>query len=559
MSASLSLFGIAASFGARPLFAGLDLTLGPGDVTALVGANGSGKTTLLRIVAGEHQPDAGTVRFSPPDATLGYLPQSLPAAGESILGYAARRTGVTAAQREFEQAADALAADGPGVADRYDRALARWLALGGADLDVRLVEVLAQLDLTVGLDRPLGSLSGGQAARVSLASILVSRYDLLLLDEPTNNLDADGLAALTDFVRHQSAPVLIASHDRAFLDAVATSVLELDEVQQQVNHYTGGWTAYRAAKTLARAQAEQAYQAYLDQREELIAQARHKTEWASKGRAKAAKLGPGMKLEKKYREDRARRMDQRAARVRDAVERLPEVEQPRKEWELRYSIRAATPSAEVVLSLDRLLVGNGSFEVGPVSTQVVRGDRVALIGANGSGKTTLLEALLGVRPVASGRISWGTRVVVGLLDQARDTIGGGRPLLEVVATALGETDAAAVRTLLAKFGLGSEHVGRPCDSLSLGERTRAALAVLQGRAVNVLVLDEPTNHLDAAAIEQLQEALAGFGGTLLIVSHDRALLDALAPNLTWRFSRREDAGSVRIGPGRPGGADTIAR
>ena len=545
MHASLHLSGVAASFGARPLFAGLDLVLAAGDVTALVGPNGAGKTTLLRIVAGVHQPDAGSVRFAPPDATVGYLPQAVPSAAESILQYAARRTGVAEAQRAFEHAAEALAGADGAADERYDQTLARWLALGGADLETRLAQVVAGLELDVALDRPLGSLSGGQAARAALASILVSRYDVLLLDEPTNNLDADGLAALTGFVAEVNAPVLIASHDRAFLDAVATSVLELDEAQQQVNHFAGGWSDYRAAKTAARQQAEQAYGDYTDQRTALIEQARRKTEWASKGRAKAAKLGPGMKLEKKYREDRARRMDQRAARVRDAVERLDRVEQPRKEWQLQFAIRSAPPSAEVVTTLDSVVARNGDFTIGPLTAQVLRGDRVALVGANGSGKTTLLQALLGERPVASGRISWGTRVQLGVLDQARAGIAGERSLVDEVAAALSETDAGAVRTLLAKFGLGPDHIARACDSLSLGERTRAALAVLQGRAVNVLVLDEPTNHLDAAAIDQLQEALLAFDGTLFIVTHDRALLDALAPSVVWRFSRSEQVGSVR--------------
>jgi ATPase subunit of ABC transporter with duplicated ATPase domains len=520
MYASLQLSAVAASFGARPLFAGLDLVLAPGDVTALVGPNGSGKTTLLRIVAGEHQSDAGSVRFSPPDATVGYLPQSVPAAGESVLAYAARRTGVAEAQRAFERSAHELSGPDASAADRYDQALARWLALGGADLEVRLAEVVADLQLDAALDRPLGSLSGGQTARATLASILVSRFDV-------------------------TAPVLIASHDRAFLDAVATSVVELDETQQQVNHYTGGWSDYRAAKALARQHAEQAYADYADQRAALIEQARRKTEWASRGRAKAAALGPGAKLEKKYREDRARRMDQRAARVRDAVERLDEVGQPRKEWQLRIAIQPAAPSPAVVVSLDSVVVGHADFSVGPVTGQVLRGDRVALVGANGSGKTTLLQALLGERPVASGRISWGTRVHLGVLDQARAGIAGERPLLDEVAAALGETDAGAVRTLLAKFGLGPDHIARPCDSLSLGERTRAVLALLQGRAVNVLVLDEPTNHLDVAAIDQLQNALVAFDGTLVIVTHDRALLDALELTAVWRFTRTDNRGAWR--------------
>ncbi len=545
MPASLFLSGVAASFGARPLFSGLDLTLAPGDVTALVGPNGSGKTTLLRIVAGEHAADAGTVRVAPPDATVGYLPQSPPTAAESILDYVRRRTGVAAAQRTFEQAAEGLV-DHPDDGEAYTLTLDRWLGLGGADLDVRLAEVLARVGLDVALERPLGTLSGGQASRAGLASILVSRYDLLLLDEPTNNLDLAGVDAITDFVRGFPAPVLVASHDRAFLDAVATSVLELDLPQQAVNHYSGGWSEYREARALARSQAEAAYAAYAGKRENLAEQAQRKTEWAREGRAKSARLGPGMKLEKKYREDRARRMDQRAARVRDAVDRLPEVEQPRKEWELRYTIAEAPAPADVVLTLDRVLARNGAFTVGPVSAQVGRGERVALVGANGSGKTTLVAALLGDRPVEAGRISWGTRVALGRLDQSRDAIGGTEPLLEQVMSALGTADAAGTRTLLAKFGLGSEHVGRAGDTLSLGERTRAALAVLQGRAVNVVVLDEPTNHLDVAGIEQLQGALVEFTGTLLIVTHDRALLSALQPSQTWDFTRTGDSAAVRV-------------
>ena len=546
MSTTLFLSGVAASFGAHPLFAGLDATVAPGDVTALVGPNGSGKTTLLRIIAGEHPADAGTVRLAPPDAAIGYLPQSPPAPEESILGYVRRRTGVGPAQAVFEAAAAELASGAPGTEERYARALDHWLALGGADLDVRLAEVLARLDLRVDPDRPLGTLSGGQAARAALASILASRYDVLLLDEPTNNLDGDGLDALTSFVGSLSSPVLVASHDRAFLDAVATSVLELDEHQQSVNTYAGGWTDYRAAKALARRQAEEAYQAYAERQADLVARARRQNEWARQGRTKAGRLGPHQQLAKKWAEDKARKLDQRAARVRDAVDRLPRVEQPRKEWELHYTITAAPEPAEVVLTLDEVVAGAGDFRVGPFSAQVARGDRIALAGPNGAGKSTLLSAVLGSRSALSGRVSWGSRVAIGSLDQGREQVSGPDALIDVVARALGATEPASVRTLLAKFGLGAEHVERPCEQLSLGERTRAALAVLQGRAVNVVVLDEPTNHLDVAAIEQLEAALVAFSGTLLIVTHDRSLRDALAPSATWEFRRRGDHADVRV-------------
>ncbi|MFZ1411244.1 MAG: ABC-F family ATP-binding cassette domain-containing protein, partial [Micropruina sp.] len=530
---TLTLSGVAASFGARPLFAGLDLIVAPGDVTALVGPNGSGKTTLMRIIAGLHSPDAGIVRLSPPDSVVGFLPQSLPTESETILDYARRRTGVGDATRAFESATRALAAQETAAEDRYSRALDRWLHLGGADLDVRLAEVLAPVGLPVALVRPLGSLSGGQAARASLASILVSQYDVLLLDEPTNNLDADGLAAMTNFVRGSPAPVLIASHDRAFLDDVATAVVELDLAQQHVAHYAGGWSAYREAKALARRQATQAYERYDAELSDLIEQARRKTEWAAHGRAKAAKLGPHMQLEKKFREDRARKMDQRAARVRKSADRLDEVDQPRKEWELRFEINEAAPSADIVVTLENVVVRRGGFTLGPVNLQVTRGDRIAVSGPNGSGKSTLLDVILGRLEPASGRLSWGTRVSIGVLDQERSEVAGEGALIEVVHAALGGTDEAQTRTLLAKFALGADHIGRPCSSLSLGERTRASLAILQGRAVNVVILDEPTNHLDVEAIEQLQAALEGFKGTLLVVTHDRRLVEALGLTAVW--------------------------
>ncbi|GAA1394800.1 ABC-F family ATP-binding cassette domain-containing protein [Luteococcus peritonei] len=548
MPASLHIRGLAASYGARPLFSGLDLDVTASSVVALIGPNGSGKSTLMRMVAGQHPVESGRIWTTPPDASIGHLPQSVPQADESILDYARRRTGVAAVDERYEAASRALGEGLPHSEDEFSAALEAWLALGAPDLDVRLAQVLARLGLDVDLDRPLGSLSGGQAARASLASVLVSRFDVLLLDEPTNNLDADGLALLTDFVTGVEAPVLVASHDRAFLDAVATQVCELDLPQQKVHLSTGTWSEHQAAKALARQQLVAEHEAYQARIDHLAQQARSQAEWAEKGRRGiAAKLSSnaGSRSLAKWDEDKAGKQDQKAARARAAVDQLEAPEELRKQWSLRYRISEADPSADVVLTLDAVAAQAGSFVVGPLSCHVERGDRVALVGPNGSGKTTLLQAVLD-RTAHTGRISWGARTSVGVLDQERSTIGGPEPLLDRVMTSLGTRDAAETRTLLAKFGLGAEHVLRPCDSLSLGERTRAALAVLQGRAVNVLVLDEPTNHADVEAIEQLQEALVAFGGTILLVSHDRVLLDALGTSHEWRFTREGDRARVEV-------------
>ncbi|HET7799230.1 MAG TPA: ABC-F family ATP-binding cassette domain-containing protein [Humibacillus xanthopallidus] len=544
MPSTLSVSDLSVAFGARSLFTGLDLTLSDGDVTAVVGPNGSGKSTLMRTIVGDLAAEAGAIRLAPPDATIAWLPQVLPDPAETLLGYARRRTGVEAADLELESASAAIASGMPGSDDRYAAALERWLALGAADLDERLPEVAARVGLVVDRDRPLGTLSGGQAARANLVSVLLSHYDVLLLDEPTNDLDARGLDLMADFVRSHDGPVLIASHDRAFLDAVATSVIELDLTQQRIGHYTGGWSDYVAQRSLDRAHAWEAYEGYAAERDSLLAQSRQRQDWAAKGRRNVAM---GKEPDKHIREKHRARADRQAAkgaRLERAAERLDSVDAPRKEWQLRYTITEGRPSSELVATLVDAVVVRPDFRLGPVTLAVGRGDRIAVVGDNGSGKTTLLAALLGELPLTSGRQSLGSRVSVGVVDQHRRLLDSDDPVLDVVRRELGpaprtgrEWPIAEVRTLLAKFGLGSEHVARPARSLSMGERTRALMALFQGREVNLLVLDEPTNHLDVAAIEQLEAAVAAFGGTVLVVSHDANLRDGIRLTHVWAVDR----------------------
>ncbi len=283
MPATLTASGLDVSFGARTLFTGLDLTLAEGDVTAVVGPNGSGKSTLMRVLVGDLPAGAGSVRLAPPGATIAWLPQVLPTRAESLLDYARRRTGVAAADLALESTADALARGVDGAEESYATALEHWLALGAADLSDRLPEVAHRVGLTVDPTRALGSLSGGEAARASLVALLLSRHDVLLLDEPTNDLDRRGLELVVEFVLGHRGPVLVASHDRAFLDRVATDVLELDHVQQRIGYYTGTYSDYVAARDLARAQAWSAYEGYADARDALVDQARQRQEWAAKG------------------------------------------------------------------------------------------------------------------------------------------------------------------------------------------------------------------------------------------------------------------------------------
>lgn len=529
MTATLVAKDLAAAQGDRTLFSGLDLVVAPGEVIGLVGVNGAGKSTLLRLLAGLTDPDQGAVRLSPPHATVGHLPQEPERRpGETVRGFLARRTGVAAAQAELDAATQALVDAAPGADDAYATALERWLSLGAADLDERADEVAASLGLDVSLDRPMTGLSGGQAARAGLASLLLSRYDVFLLDEPTNDLDLDGLQRLETFVGGLRAGTVLVSHDREFLARTVDKVLELDLVQQRVNLFGGGYEAYLEERETARRHARERFQEYADTRATLEARARTQRAWMEKGVKNARrKATDGDKIGRNARVEATEKQAAKARQTDRLIERLDVVEEPRKEWELRMEIAAAPRAGAVVATLRGAEARRGDFRFGPVDLQIDWADRVAVTGANGSGKSTLLAALLGRLPLDAGAAALGPGVVVGEVDQARALFFGRESLLEAFGAAVPELAPADVRTLLAKFGLKADHVLRPAATLSPGERTRSALALLQARGVNLLVLDEPTNHLDLPAIEQLESALASYTGTLLLVTHDRRMLDAV--------------------------------
>ena len=541
--ASLTAVDVSVAFGGATVLDAVSVAVGPRSRVGVVGPNGVGKSTLLRVLAGQRSPDAGRVVRVPPTATVGYLPQEPERrAGETLRAHLARRTGVAEADAELERATAALAEGRPGADDAYAAALDRWMALGGADLDARAAAVCADLGLPADLlDAGTTTLSGGQAARMSLAAILLSRFDVFLLDEPTNDLDFDGLDRLERFLDELAGGVVVVSHDRAFLERTVTSVLELDEHTHRASLYAGGWAAYLDARATARRHAEEAYDEYRGRRSELEERARQQRQWAVTG-ARRTKTRP-KDNDKAQRGFFVNRTEKQAAKVRiteKALDRLDAVDKPWEGWDLRMEVARAPRSGDVVARLSGAVVERGSFRLGPVDLEVGWAERVAVLGANGSGKTTLLGALLGRLPLAAGERWMGPGVVVGEVDQARRRLASDRPLLDVVAADSGLLPRE-VRSLLAKFGLGADHVTRPASSLSPGERTRAVLALLMASGVNCLVLDEPTNHLDLPAIEQLEAALDRFDGTLLLVTHDRRLLDSV------RLTRyvHVDAGQVR--------------
>jgi len=541
MTATLVAKGLAGGYAHRTLFESLDLTVAPGDVVGVVGVNGAGKSTLLRILAGVTEPQSGTVTLAPGDAFVGWLPQEHERlAGETIAAYIARRTGCTEATQEMDAAAAALAEPPPATstvdpADAYSTALDRWLASGAADLDERLPVVLADLGLTLDADALMTSLSGGQAARVALAALLLSRFDIVLLDEPTNDLDLDGLERLERFVTGLRGGVVLVSHDREFLARCVTRVLELDLAQGANRVFGGGYDSYLDERETARRHKREEYDEFADKKADLVGRMRVQREWSSQGVRNAMKKAPDNdKIRRKASVESSEKQGQKVRQMESRIARLEEVDEPRKEWQLEFTIGAAPRSSTVVSTLSDAVFRQGDFTLGPVSLQVNAGERIGITGPNGAGKSTLLRALLGRQAADEGTASLGASVKIGEIDQARSLLAGTTPLTTAFEALVPDWPIAEVRTLLAKFGLKADHVNRAVDELSPGERTRAGLALLQARGINLLVLDEPTNHLDLAAIEQLEQAIDGYEGTLLLVTHDRRMLDNVRTDRHWR-------------------------
>jgi ATPase subunit of ABC transporter with duplicated ATPase domains len=511
---------------------GIDLVLAPGDRVGVVGPNGVGKSTLLQAVAGMVAPERGSVDLQPPSANVNLLPQEPDRKpDETVRALVARRTGVAAADAELDAATLAMGSGEEGADERYADALDRWVRLGAADLDARTAEAWASLGGQAAvLDQFTSTLSGGEAARASLTSILLTMADVVLLDEPTNDLDTDGLERLGEFVERERRPMLIVSHDRWFLERAVTEVVEIDEHRRTAARFGGGWNAYLELKAIARRHAEEEYGEYQDRRSQLTGQSQQHRLWSHRGVGKAKK--DTSEKDKNIRAGRiegAERGASKAAKIDKALERLEReaVEKPWEGWQLKLDLVAAPRSGDVVARLSAAVIERGDFRLGPIDVEIGWGERVAILGPNGSGKSTLLDALLGRGGLVAGSQWMGPGVVVGELDQRRLGLPLDRPLLDGFGTAGGLLPQES-RSLLAKFGLGTEHVSRPPSALSPGERTRAGLALFMARQVNCLVLDEPTNHLDLPAIEQLEQALGSWTGTLLLVTHDRRFLDSVA-------------------------------
>jgi ATPase subunit of ABC transporter with duplicated ATPase domains len=516
MLASLIARNLVKTFGIHAVLHGVSLTVSRGDRVAIVGPNGIGKSTLLRILAGLESADSGSVQLVS-GSTVGYVAQELNGSGdENVREHLWEQTGMPAASRRVSELASSLGTAGA-EPDAYDAALKRLESFDEAQLEASISTASERLGIRELLDQPLSHLSGGQAARVRLAGLLLTGHDVLLLDEPTNDLDFSGLAILEEFIVGSDSAVVVISHDRAFLRATADRVLELEAETGRPVEYHVPFGQFETERLARRAREAQEYRRWSTERDRFSALAqKRKTEARGAGKQADRRGTKAVSSKARGAERRLSELDDNAAR------------KPWQPWELRLAIEHDGRRPATVARLRQAVVSLEDFTLGPLDFEVGDNDRIALAGRNGAGKSTLLGALLGDLPLSSGERWIAPGTVIGAITQSRGTFSGQVALLEAFRsqTNLAESDA---RTLLGHFSLTGDTVLRPGHSLSPGARTRAMLAALQARPTSVLVLDEPSNHLDMDGIQELERAVKQYSGPVVLVTHDRVLLERFQP------------------------------
>jgi ATP-binding cassette subfamily F protein 3 len=540
----LAVNNIRKVLGAETILNGITFTLNFEERAGLVGPNGAGKTTLLRILAGEDKPDAGSIKFTPAHARVGYLPQGLPFDEDDTLGgfLAARAGNLDTLEQDVARLANAITEqpNNPALLNQYDTALEQLTT--ASERAGESADILASLGLNeMPADTPIRFLSGGQKTRLALAGVLLSHPQLLLLDEPTNHLDVDMLEWLEQWLNNYRGSALIVSHDRAFLDRTVTRIIELDETTRTVKAYEGNYTDYMTMKIEER---EQQRQAYVDQQEEIaeLTNAVRHIRGIAKFR-KGGKGDTGDKFARGFFANRTKETVARAKAIEKRIEKLmteDRIDKPRQSWHMKLDFGETPASGQDVLILEDVSVGyDGVPLLAHLNLRIKHGARVALIGPNGTGKTTLVRTIAGRLPPIAGSVRLGSNVRAGYMAQEQEALDSSLDAFGSIRAIASMSDTDT-RAFLHQFLFTGDEVFTPVARLSFGERARLMLATLVAKGCNFLLLDEPINHLDIPSRTRFEQALQAFDGTILAVVHDRYFLEAFAQEI-WEVR----AGTVR--------------
>lgn len=523
----LTVTKIRKTFGTKRLLWNAGFSVGRGQRVALIGPNGSGKSTLLKMLAGLEPMDRGELQLAK-NALVGYLPQETIAEGDiTTFAFLRQAAGLEVIERAMQSLESRLTDEKTLL--QYEVLQEEYRKLGGFAFLDRAASVLSGLALpTTLLERSLMTLSGGEKRKIALAGVLLRGVDLLLLDEPTNNLDLPALLWLEAYLKRFAGTLIVASHDRAFLDRVVSKVLVIDTEKHTLTMMNGNWSTAAEVRAHALRRAKEQYRGQEAERERLETSSTEKLEWVKHTKAKR---GPDRdKLAANYKKERAIKKFTGASKALSARrERLTDFEKPFERTPLTFSLSKEAKLRPPTITLTNVSIGytKKAPVAKKVSLRIPYGKRVHFLGLNGSGKSTLLKTITGELAPLTGKVIVGKSALFGDLMQEHHLLPLSLTPLQYFAKKLHVFDQQAVLLLLARFQFSPDVAREKISYLSPGERVRFLLATLAARGANVLILDEPTNHLDVEAIEALEEALALYHGTLLLVTHDEAFLSRM--------------------------------